>query len=289
MIASSGTSARSLVTAVSRLRSGPPGSPAGHRGAVAPANRAVGSPGASAEDQRHLGSRRARGAVRPRPAGRRRCRGPHGWWVGPRPPRTRHAPARRRSRSGGRSGWVKVMAIDGGLLTLIGRRCGAGRVSRGRGIVGWMSDDRSRWRRRLEDHGQGRAEGAVDPPAPVRRLVLPEGEARSGRDPSPGRAPRGGGGDGPAVPHRRASCARLATPTGRGDRSGSATGAWSRSTASSRPTTRWTRSAGCPIDEAMDLLTYPHDRRVLDGLPEPSPSERARRWAISSGPAACGS
>ena len=25
------------------------------------------------------------------------------------------------------------------------------------------------------------------------------------------------------------------------------------------------------IDEAMDLLTYPHDRRVLEGLPEPSP------------------
>jgi len=26
------------------------------------------------------------------------------------------------------------------------------------------------------------------------------------------------------------------------------------------------------IDEAMDLLTYPHDRHVLAGLPEPSPA-----------------
>ena len=102
--------------------------------------------------------------------------------------------------------------------------------------------------------------------ASLRRLVVPEGQARRRRDPP--RTPRCA-----RWRRRRACAARPATSSPevryddrKGAPSASGTGAWSPSTARSSRTTRSTRCAGCPSPTPSDALSYAHDLRVLDGL-----------------------
>ena len=80
--------------------------------------------------------------------------------------------------------------------------------------------------------------------AGLRRLVVSEGQVRAGRVRRGVRAPRGRGGDRPALRARAGSCPRRSTTTRRAARRPCATGRWRSSTARCSSTTRSTTRAG---------------------------------------------
>ena len=75
--------------------------------------------------------------------------------------------------------------------------------------------------------GRPRRLRAARPPAALRRLVAAEGQARAGRVVAGGRAPRGGGGDGPALRARRGGRPLATTSTARAATRRCATTGWS--------------------------------------------------------------